>query len=230
MVLSYASSPSPVPVDAARPLADPKDHPVNNLVNTLSYFWLAATVTVVAFWLLGRIVRGRRQAPDNQEATDVSSDGSASDSDPSGEDGGESTSSSQPISSKAGARPSSDSRSTLNELLSDVMLPYDLAPAPGRIIDSDHHAVYLSPHDDPADIGTSFADALVAQGFTIEPVGRDAAFAMRHEEILSLRVTPDAASIRSGGLPRYPEAIDNQVALEVWTGQGPPPALRTDSS
>ncbi|MGI9595598.1 MAG: hypothetical protein ACR2QK_05540, partial [Acidimicrobiales bacterium] len=106
-----------------------------------------------------------------------------------------------------------------------VDLPFDLSPTIGGVADPAHHAVFLSPHGDPADIGTAFSDELAKLGFTIEPAGLDEALAIRDRQVISLRITPEAGLVSAGGRPRFPTATSTDVALEVWTGQGPPPPL-----
>ncbi len=111
------------------------------------------------------------------------------------------------------------------DLLTGVTLPYDLTPLTARIEDPDRHAIFISPHPDAAEVGTAFADELVHQGFEIEPAGFDEALASRDEHSFTMRISPEAGKVADGSNLRYPSASETDVAIEVWIGNGSPPAL-----
>ncbi len=100
-----------------------------------------------------------------------------------------------------------------------------LTPANERVADPTRHTILVSPHDDAEAVGTAFADELAKAGFEIEPDGVDQARAVRGDEVLSLRISPNAGTRGSGKYRRYPTAGDNDVAIEVWVGSGSPPKL-----
>lgn len=114
---------------------------------------------------------------------------------------------------------------TILELLDGISLPYDLTSLTARIEDPDRHAVFLSTHGDAGDVGTAFADQLVELGYEIEAAGFDQATAKRNGDVVSMRISADAGSCDEGEEPRYPTANASDVAIEVWTGTGPPPQL-----
>ncbi|MEM7326965.1 MAG: hypothetical protein AAF531_28030, partial [Actinomycetota bacterium] len=129
-----------------------------------------------------------------------------------------------PAAQPAPAAASSDQPRIL-DLLDGVTLPFDLTPLTARIADPETHIILISPHGDAAEVGTAFADELVEQGFAIEPAGFDQALAVRAGETLSMRISPEAGTITEGGQLRYPSVNDTDVAIEVWLGNGSPPAL-----
>lgn len=178
---------------------------MSTLVTALFYLWISITVLVLVLWLFWR--GGRVPGVEFQAESDL----------PPGDPSGDAASGS--------TRPPPPRPPTIGELLDGVALPFGLMPSAGRIAEPHRHAVFLSTHPDPGDVGTAFADQLVDRGFAIEPAGLDEALAIRGADVLSLRITPEAASVKTGGRPRYPTAGAADVALEVWIGQGPPPAL-----
>ena len=111
------------------------------------------------------------------------------------------------------------------DLLDGVTLPHDLTPLTARIEDPNRHAIFISPNPDAAEVGTAFADELAAQGFEIEAAGFDQALATRGPDVLSMRISPEAGSVTDGDEPRYPSADTDDVAIEVWLGNGNPPTL-----
>ncbi len=115
--------------------------------------------------------------------------------------------------------------SSVLDLLDGIALPYDLTPTTGCIAEPDRHAIFLSSHGDAEAVGTAFADELARLGYRIEPDGLDQARATRDDQVLMLKISPDAGTRGSGDHRRYPTAGDNDVAIEVWTGQDSPPAL-----
>ena len=92
-----------------------------------------------------------------------------------------------------------------------------------EVAEPDHHVVLLSSHDDAEEVGTAFADELVRLGFEIEPAGHDKAHATQDGQVLTLRIAADAATGDESS--RYPDAVAGDVAIEVWTGDGPPPPI-----
>lgn len=110
-------------------------------------------------------------------------------------------------------------------LLEGVALPYDLTTANERVTEPERHVILLSTNSDAEAVGTAFADELVKLGYEIEPDGDDQAKAVRGDEVLSLRISPNAGTRGSGKYRRYPTAGDTDVAIEVWTGSGSPPKL-----
>ena len=58
------------------------------------------------------------------------------------------------------------------------------------------------------------------------PEGFDRAAAVRNGDRLSLRICPDAgAALGDGDEPRYPFAGGQDLAIEVWTGDGSAPVI-----
>lgn len=110
-------------------------------------------------------------------------------------------------------------------MLDGITLPYDLSPLTSGIVDPDTHAIFVSTHPDPAEVGTAFADELATQGYEIEPAGFDQALAVRGDDQLSMRISPEAGTVTDGAKPRYAGVGDNDVAIEVWVGNGSPPPL-----
>jgi hypothetical protein len=123
------------------------------------------------------------------------------------------------------ATPEVASNGSADALLSEVALPFDLAPANDGVADPTRHTILLSPHDDAEAVGTAFADELVKLGYEIEADGLDQARAVRGDEVLSLRISPNAGTRGSGKYRRYPTAGDTDVAIEVWVGGDKPPRL-----
>lgn len=102
------------------------------------------------------------------------------------------------------------------ELLADVELPYDLQPM--DVTGSGRRAVYLSPHPNPEDVGTEFADQLVKIGYSIEPNGLDQAVARRGRNVLHMRIVPEAGAVVAddGETRPFDRASPTDTALELW--------------
>ncbi len=115
-----------------------------------------------------------------------------------------------------GLTPTASSGESVADLLADIELPYDLQPI--DLGDSARRAVYLSPHSNPEDVGTEFADELVKLGYTIEPMGLDQAVARRGREVLHMRIVPEAGAVVAddGETRPYDQASPTDTALEVW--------------
>lgn len=197
---------------------------MSTLLTALFYLWLVITILLIALWFLRRSDLNRQAdrlaggVPPTDRMTDPPitkpSDGTTVGSapEPAGEPAPEAA-------AEAVAPP------TVLDLLDGATLPYDLTPLTTTIVDHDRHAIFLSTEGDAELVGTAFADELVRLGYEIEPKGHDEALARRGEDILSLRISPDAQSVDDGGEPRYPTAAEGAVAIEVWTSNGPPPPL-----
>ncbi len=114
-------------------------------------------------------------------------------------------------------------QTSIEDMLDGIVLPYELVPVTANVKDFDRHRIFISNHPDAVEVGTAFADELTRLGYTVEPAGFDEALATRGEDSLSMRMVPSAASATEGGLPVYPAAREDDVALEVWVGRGRPP-------
>jgi hypothetical protein len=112
------------------------------------------------------------------------------------------------------------------DLLVDIELPYDLQPVDlGNTV---WRAVYLSPHSNPEDVGTEFADELVKLGYSIEPMGLDQAVARRGRDVLHMRIVPEAGTVVAddGETRPYEQASPTDTALELWIGDEADAAIR----
>lgn len=112
------------------------------------------------------------------------------------------------------------------ELLADIELPYDLQPMDPT--GSGRRAVYLSPHSNPEDVGTEFADQLVRLGYSIEPRGLDQAVARRGRNVLHMRIVPEAGAVVAddGETRPFDRASPTDTALELWIGGETDVAIR----
>lgn len=223
------------------------------LLTALFYLWLVITILLVAMWLLRRQDRRRGHSheedalledddPTRTDAGDdvdttTSGEGGAGAEEPNGDAGRGRTTDGDPRHQVTSGGTDTDTieeappnglrTATIMDHFEGIDLPFDLAPATGRILNSEHHAIFVSSHGDAEAVGTAFADELVRLGFTVEPAGFDQALATREDTVLSLRISPSAGTVKSddGKSPRYPGARRGDVAIEIWTGKGEPPPL-----
>lgn len=112
---------------------------------------------------------------------------------------------------------------TLTDMLDGIRLPYDLMPVTSVVEDPDRHLVFLTTHSNAGEVGTRFADELERLGFELESVEFDQAVAVRGDDVLSMKIVPDAGQVDVGGNPRYGAAASGDVALETWIGRSPVP-------
>ena len=63
-------------------------------------------------------------------------------------------------------RPIAEPLPTVDQLLEGITLTHDLVPLTARIEDPDRHAIFISSHPEPAEVGTAFADELATRGST----------------------------------------------------------------
>ncbi len=125
-----------------------------------------------------------------------------------------------------GLTPTPSSGESVADLLADIELPYDLQPV--DLGNKVRRAVYLSPHSNPEDVGTEFADELVKLGYSIEPMGLDQAVARRGHDVLHMRIVPEAGTVVAddGETRPYDQASPTDTALEVWIGGEADAAIR----
>ncbi len=117
---------------------------------------------------------------------------------------------------------------TLADMLDGIDLPYDLSPVTSVVDDPDRHLVFLTTHSNAEEVGRRFADELERLGFRFEPVDFDQAVGTRGDDIVSVKVVPDADQVDLGDGPRYGAAGRGDVALELWVGRtAAPPAAVT---
>ncbi|MDH3301772.1 MAG: hypothetical protein OES24_14835 [Acidimicrobiia bacterium] len=116
---------------------------------------------------------------------------------------------------------------TLTDMLEGIKLPYDLMPVPSVVEDPDRHIIFLTTHSNAGEVGKRFADELERLGFELESVDFDQAVAVRGDDVVSMKIVPNADQVEVGGSPRYGAAGSGDVALETWIGRSPvPPASR----
>ncbi|MGI9594683.1 MAG: hypothetical protein ACR2QK_00905 [Acidimicrobiales bacterium] len=215
---------------------------MTTLLTALFYLWLVTTILLVAMWLLRR--QDRRRGPQDQgydepiddalAARDAAEEAaeeaeaearaevdadSGSEPEPTNEASAEDTGEAEDTDDAGQGE-----EATILDLLDGATLPYDMAPTTGCVADPGRHAIFLSPHEDAEAVGTAFADELVNLGYSIEPDGLDQAKAVRDDQTLFLKISPDAGAEGSGD-GRYPAAGEHDVAIEVWTGRDSPPPL-----
>ncbi len=122
---------------------------------------------------------------------------------------------------------SADRLRTLTDMLEGIKLPYDLTPVPSVVDDPDRHLVFLTTHSNAAEVGRRFADELERLGFELETVEFDQAVAVRGDEVVSMKIVPDADQVIVAGGPRYGAAGSGDVALETWIGRSSVPPSNT---
>lgn len=185
---------------------------MTTLLTALFYLWLVITILLVAMWFLRR--QDRLRHGDNDKS--MTGGGPRPDGPP------KAAAEPSPV---AKTQPADNSEPAILQLLDGASLPFDLTPVTGRIAEPDRHVILLSPHGDAEAVGTAFADELTRLGYTIDPDGLDQAKASRGDDVLMLKISPDAGTRGSGAYRRYPTAGDTDVAIEIWTGRDSPPSL-----
>lgn len=127
------------------------------------------------------------------------------------------------------ARPLSDQPSgSLADMLEGIRLPYDLMPVTTEVEDADRHLIFLTTHSNAEEVGQRFADELERLGFELETVDFDQAVASRGDDVVSMKIVPDAARIEGAESLRYGPAGPGDVALEAWIGRSSVPPSRPD--
>ncbi len=106
---------------------------------------------------------------------------------------------------------------TLSDAISGLRLPCDLVPAidQGQTAD-DRRVSLLTNSADPATVGGAVADELERLGFDVAAEADDEAVATRDDDVIGLRIIPNAASAELNGVRRFLEATEATVALEMW--------------
>ncbi len=112
---------------------------------------------------------------------------------------------------------------TLTDVLEGIRLPYDLAPITSMVEDPDRHLIFLTTHSNAAEVGRRMADELERIGFEFEPVEYDQAVVTRGDDVVSMKLVPDADQVDLGNGPRYGAAGRGDVALEMWIGRSATP-------
>ena len=111
----------------------------------------------------------------------------------------------------------------MTDLLEGIRLPYDLMPVTSAVEDADRHIVFLTTHSNAGEVGKRFADELERLGFELESVEFDQAVAVRGDDVVSMKIVPDADQVEVAGGRRYGAAGAGDVALETWIGRSPAP-------
>lgn len=182
------------------------------VLTLLLYLWIAITAAMVLMWLF------RRRPDSDRDSRDTVVLGAPDPED--GESADEDQEDRHLVSSPLGVGLSSPSEpetgESVAELLADIELPYDLRPV--HATDAGRRALYLSPHPDPEDIGTEFADELVKLGYSIEPMSIDEAVARRGHDVLHMKIVPEAGTVVAddGVSKPYDQASPTDTALEIW--------------
>lgn len=199
------------------------------LLVPLFYLWLAITCVLAALFLLHRLDlrRLRRDEDRLPDSPGVGTGASDQESEQELDQGLESDPDRYTDSGTDGSRPEIDPRGSpsVMDLLDGATLPHDLVPATDGIAEPERHAILISPNSDAEEVGTAFADELTRLGFAVEPDGHDQARATRNDQVLRLKICPDAGTRGSGAYRRYPAAAATDVAIEIWTGEDAPPRL-----
>lgn len=121
------------------------------------------------------------------------------------------------------APPAAEDSQTLTDMLQGIELPYDLMPVTSVVEDPDRHIIFLTTHSNAGEVGKRFADELERLGFELDTVDFDQAIAVRGDDVVSMKIVPNADQVEHGGSPRYGAAGSGDVALETWIGRSPVP-------
>lgn len=121
------------------------------------------------------------------------------------------------------APPAAEDSQTLTDMLQGIELPYDLMPVTSVVEDPDRHIIFLTTHSNAGEVGKRFADELERLGFELDTVDFDQAIAVRGDDVVSMKIVPNADQVEQGGSPRYGAAGSGDVALETWIGRSPVP-------
>ncbi len=195
---------------------------MTTLLTAIFYLWFVTTILLVVLWLVRR--QDRKRSVDEGSEHDGLFVVEDEVEDEAGADGGP-----RDAGPTVAIRPAAVTRielPTVLDLLDGITLPFDLAPSTVGIVEPERHAIFLSSHHDAEATGTAFADELTRLGFDIEPAGFDQALAVRGDDVLTLRICPDATTVLDGTAPRFVAAEESDTAIEVWVGRGSPPPVR----
>ncbi len=124
--------------------------------------------------------------------------------------------------------PPADDDRTLTDVLEGIQLPYDLMPVTSVVDNPDRHLIFLTTHSNAGEVGKKFADELERLGFEMESVDFDQAVAARDDDVVSMKIVPEAHLVEVADELRYGAAGPGDVALEVWFGRSPVPPSATE--
>jgi hypothetical protein len=106
---------------------------------------------------------------------------------------------------------------SLSDALRGVRLPFDLVPTADTVEPSDDRRVSLTTSAaSPAEVGTAIADELERLGFEVAAHRDDEAQAIRGDDVIGLRIIPDADRTVGDGRRRFPDLPVDSVALVLW--------------
>lgn len=106
---------------------------------------------------------------------------------------------------------------SLSDVLRGVRLPFDLVPTADTVEPSDDRRVSLTTSAaSPAEVGTAIADELERLGFGVAAHRDDEAQAIRGDDVIGLRIIPDADRTVDDGRRRFPDLPVDSVALVLW--------------
>jgi hypothetical protein len=121
-------------------------------------------------------------------------------------------------------RPEAPPTASLHDLLAGIEWPCGLGPVTGADEPGgDRYRALVTADVPPDDVGAAMGDELERLGFRLHSLSDDEVVARRGEDLLSLRLHPDATEAEPGGRSPFPGAAAGAVGIEVWVGAGPNP-------
>ena len=113
---------------------------------------------------------------------------------------------------------------TLPELVQGLQWPCELVPhvAPDQP-DSDSYLALVTTQARPPQVAAALTAELERLGYAVMALSEDELVARRDDDLLSARIHPRAGIASAGGVPLFPRAAPEAVAVELWPGGGPSP-------
>ncbi len=106
---------------------------------------------------------------------------------------------------------------SLAQVLAGLQLPSNLLPAIDQTRPPSNQRVSLLTNTaPPSEVGGAVADELERLGFVLSVTADDQATASRGEDLLGLHIVPEAVTDFVEGKPRFPDAPENSVAVDIW--------------